>query len=110
MTTLDLEQAAAFLQMNPRVLSRKAAKGLIPGAKPGKRWVFVKEHLADWISGRYPASGNPPAVGQTSEKTLCQFTNAAKRGGSTSRIGTETEYDDLLKPRTSGKPKSSTTG
>ncbi|MFZ2406254.1 MAG: helix-turn-helix domain-containing protein, partial [Methylobacter sp.] len=49
----DLEQAAEFLKMNPEVLRRKAKLGLIPGRKAGKRWIFVCEHLADWVSGRF---------------------------------------------------------
>ena len=51
--TLDLNEAASFLKMNPEVLRRKARAGQVPGRKAGKCWIFVKEHLADWVSGRY---------------------------------------------------------
>ena len=53
MNTLDLNEAASFLKMNPEVLRRKARAGQVPGRKAGKCWIFVKEHLADWVSGRY---------------------------------------------------------
>jgi len=53
MNTLDLNEAAGFLKMNPEVLRRKARAGQVPGRKAGKCWIFVKEHLADWVSGRY---------------------------------------------------------
>ncbi len=53
METLDLDQAAEFLKMNAEVLRRKAKSGGIPGRKAGKCWVFIREHLADWVSGRY---------------------------------------------------------
>ena len=39
--TLDLNEAAEFLRMSPAVLRQKARAGIIKGAKPGKRWVFL---------------------------------------------------------------------
>lgn len=54
METLDLDEAAEFLKMNAEVLRRKAKNSQIPGRKAGKRWIFIREHLADWVSGRYP--------------------------------------------------------
>ena len=41
MKTLDLQEAAAFLRMNPETLRQKTKAGIIPGAKPGKSWVYV---------------------------------------------------------------------
>ena len=43
MHTLDLKQAAEFLKMHPVTLQCKAKAGEIPGAKPGKSWVFIDE-------------------------------------------------------------------
>lgn len=54
MNILNLFEAASFLKMNPEVLRRKTKASEVPGKKAGKRWIFVKEHLADWVSGRYP--------------------------------------------------------
>ena len=51
MRTLDLSEAAAFLLISPSALRAKAKDGKIPGRKVGKRWVFVEQHLANWISG-----------------------------------------------------------
>lgn len=55
MRTLDLHQAADFLCMNPEALRQKAKAGVIPGAKPGKCWVFLEEDLAEYIRTAYGA-------------------------------------------------------
>ena len=44
--TLDLREAAAFLRMVPAALRIKSKAGLIPGAKPGKKWVFLESDLS----------------------------------------------------------------
>ena len=41
MNTLNLRQAAAFLHMHPEEVRSRAKRGLIPGAKVGRRWVFL---------------------------------------------------------------------
>ena len=53
MKTLDLKEAAEFLKMTPEGLRRKAAKGEIPGAKPGKRWCFREDDLAEYLRSFY---------------------------------------------------------
>ena len=101
METLDLEEAAEFLKMNPEVLRRKAKAEEVPSRKAGKRWIFIREHLADWVSGRYPENGQGLRVidggkQQTEEAKLCQSTHAGKFGGYNSPIQTESEYNKLL--------------
>ena len=51
--TLSLEEAAEFLHMNPESLRQRAKAGIIPGAKPGKCWVFLTEDLANYIRSNY---------------------------------------------------------
>ncbi len=53
MRTLDLNEAAAFLKMTPEGLRRKVANGEIPGAKPGKRWCFREDDLAEYLRSLY---------------------------------------------------------
>jgi len=99
MKTLILNEAANFLHMNPEVLRRKAKQGEIPGRKVGRKWVFVKEHLADFISGRYSAPERSPQVVEgltTEEVKLCHYQNEAKRGGLDSLHLMDDEYNDLL--------------
>jgi excisionase family DNA binding protein len=53
MKTLNLEEAAAFLHMNPETLRERAKAGVIPAAKPGKCWVFLEEDLVAYVRSFY---------------------------------------------------------
>jgi hypothetical protein len=100
MQSLDLIEAATFLKMNAEVLRRKAKAGDIPSRKIGKRWVFIREHLADFVSGRYAQHGRELRVidgfKHIHEDKQCQSTNAKKRGGLSSPHQTADEYNNLL--------------
>ena len=99
MITLDLQEAAEFLKMNAEVLRRKAKNREIPGRKVGKRWIFIKEHLADWVSGLYPDTRRELRLidgFKQQEAKKCQSTNAKIRGGSNSPHQTADEYNKLL--------------
>lgn len=110
MQTLDLDQAAKFLLMSSEGLRRKAKAGQIPGRKAGRSWVFVREHLAEWISsGQNTEQLNANRIGgKPQEKITWQSTNAAKRGGSASPT-TANEYNELLGLNQKPKRKNSTT-
>lgn len=54
MKTLTLQEAASFLKMTPESLRIKTIKGEIPGAKPGKRWVFNEDDLVEYLRSIYP--------------------------------------------------------
>lgn len=110
METLLLHEAAEFLHMNAEVLRRKAKNGEIPGRKAGRKWVFVKEHLADFISGRYPAIERMPQVVDgltTREVNLCHYRKEARRGGSDLPRRMDDEYNNLLGLKTSKPRKNS---
>ncbi|HKC17430.1 MAG TPA: helix-turn-helix domain-containing protein [Steroidobacteraceae bacterium] len=49
MKALNLEEAAAFLHINAEELRARAKRGAIPGAKIGRRWVFLENDLAEFI-------------------------------------------------------------
>jgi excisionase family DNA binding protein len=51
--TFNLIEAAQFLRIHPDTLQRRAAAGEIPGAKPGKCWVFVDVDLVEWLRKSY---------------------------------------------------------
>ncbi|HKS93311.1 MAG TPA: helix-turn-helix domain-containing protein [Gammaproteobacteria bacterium] len=55
METIDLTEAAALLHMSEDALMRKARAGIVPGDKPGRQWVFVKDDLLAWIRERAKA-------------------------------------------------------
>jgi excisionase family DNA binding protein len=51
--TLDLEEAAAYLKLEPRTLMGKVQRHEIPGAKVGRAWLFLRGDLADYIRSLY---------------------------------------------------------
>ncbi len=56
MDTLDINQAATFLGIHVDTLQRRAASGIIPGAKPGRSWRFLREDLVIYLKSLYNAS------------------------------------------------------
>lgn len=57
---MDLKQAAVFLGMHPEEVRRRATVGLLPGAKPGKSWVFIEDDLVAWLRCEYRAPAQVP--------------------------------------------------
>ena len=49
--TLDLNEAA-LLRMQPEEVRARTKRGLIPGAKPGGRWVFLEPDPAEVLRDR----------------------------------------------------------
>jgi hypothetical protein len=100
--TLDLKEAAQFLHMHPEEVRSRAKRGLIPGVKTGRRWVFIDIDLAAHIRSGYLSPRQ--ALQVTSEKELiCHYTDAVVSGGSISALPTGSEYAKLLELPT--KPK-----
>lgn len=108
MKTLTLHEAADFLKLHPEELRTRAKAGLVPGAKTGRRWVFIEDDLASYLRSLYAPERQAL---QVSSKGISKwhFSNAARRGGSTSPRRQESELDVLLAQRTKPKPKNSTT-
>lgn len=53
MKTLDLNETAQLLKMNPEALRRIAKRGDIPARKVGKKWIFLESALEDWFFQSY---------------------------------------------------------
>jgi hypothetical protein len=96
MRSLGLHEAASFLHMHPEEVRRRARLGLLPGAKPGKRWVFLEQDLADYVRGLYARPRQALQVTLRKEVEACHFAGATESGGSTFALPTENEYADLL--------------
>lgn len=47
--TLDLEQCANFLNIDTSTAQKLAATGILPGAKIGKGWVFLRSDLVEYL-------------------------------------------------------------
>jgi excisionase family DNA binding protein len=94
MSTLTLQQAAALLKIHPITLQAKARAGEIPGAKIGKRWVFVEIDLIEYLRAQYRRRA---LQGDATEVLLCHSTDAQTRliGGSNSAT-TDDEYSKVL--------------
>jgi|ERR1700722_5713753 len=109
MRTLDLAQAAQFLLMSPAVLRQKARLGLVKAAKPGKRWVFLEDDLAEYLGQLYAGRRQAPLSGSNVEESRWSYTNAVMSGGSDSPHRTANEYASLLGLSTSAKRKNIST-
>src|SRR5258706_13043285 len=106
--TLKLEEAAAFLHMHPEEVRTRAKRGIIPGAKTGRRWVFLEVDLASFVRSLYPVRRQ--ALQVTSDKEVtCHYADARESGGSTSTVPEDSGYADLLGLATKPSRKNSTT-
>ncbi|MHB1529877.1 MAG: helix-turn-helix domain-containing protein [Acidiferrobacteraceae bacterium] len=109
MKTLNLKDAAALLRMHPVTVAQKARAGTIPGAKPGKCWVFVEDDLAAYVRSLYAFA--PRALpGDRQEVLRCHSTNAKTHriGGSRSPT-VKDAYSTALGLPTGAPPRSTTT-
>jgi hypothetical protein len=97
MKTLNLNEAAAFLHMHPEEVRTRAKRGLIPGAKVGRRWVFIDIDLAEFVRSLYPVRRQALRVSESALEL-------------TSTLRTLREYDDLLRPAPRRKRKLRNTG
>jgi hypothetical protein len=110
MESLDLVQAAAFLKMHPEEVRRRAKLGLLPGAKPGKAWVFIADDLVAYVRARYAGSWQALRVTERKEQEICHSINVERRGGSISPRQKESALDALLKQKARCRRKNSMTG
>ena len=109
MRTLDLGEAAAFLKLHPQTVRRLARTGVLPAAKPGRRWCFLEDDLVRYLRSLYAPERQVPQ-GVHRENLLWHSTNAAASGGLDLRPPTAEKYGDLLGLTKGERRKSSTTG
>jgi excisionase family DNA binding protein len=96
MKTLTLQEAAALLKMTPEGLRIKANKGQVPGAKPGKRWVFREDDLAQYLESLYSSiAKESQGVIAISRRTTWRSTKEKTCGGLISTT-MEKEYNSQL--------------
>ena len=109
MKTLTLQEAALFLHLHPVTVAERARAGVIPGAKPGKVWVFLEEDLARYLRSLYSPSLRA-LQGDKQEVNLCHSTNAKTHPTGGSRLPTDTDaYSKALGFPTGVKPRNTTT-
>ena len=101
MKTLNLHEAAAFLHMHPEEVRSRTKRGLIPGAKVGRRWVFIEDDVAEFVRSLYPERR------QTLPPRNSPLESADRSGGATASMRTIDEYNELLKLNPKRKPRDS---
>ena len=47
--TLDIEECAALLKVNRTTALELAGKGIVPGAKIGRAWVFIEDDVLNYL-------------------------------------------------------------
>src|SRR5262245_31038508 len=110
MRTLNLPQAAKFLNMHPVTVQEKARAGIIPGAKPGKCWVFLEDDLAAYLRSLYPCA-RQALQGDEKESRSCHSTNARAHLIRGFALPTADDaYSRALGLETERKPSSTTIG
>ena len=103
--TLTLAEAASFLQISKEELRRRAKKGRVKAAKPGKRWAFLEDDLVAYFRSLYPE--NQAGISENDEATCS--TDAGKRGGLTLPHQAAREFDAVLAQRIKPRHKNSMT-
>ena len=103
MKTLGLKEGATLLFLAPESLRQMDASGKVPGARVGKRWVFLEEDLEEFIRSRYRKNRQAPQT-----EAICS-TKKARRSGSSSPPRTESELDARLKQLTGDSVRNTTT-
>jgi len=55
---LTTESLAKYLHMNPQVVAKMARQGKIPGYKLGKKWLFKKSIIDEWLEKKIKGEMN----------------------------------------------------
>lgn len=55
MSTCGLHEAMELLRVSESTLLRRARAGIVPGAKIGREWVFVRDDLLQLVRNNYKA-------------------------------------------------------
>ena len=85
---MTLQEASVVLHCHPEVLRRWARAGRIPGSKIGKRWLFIRSDLIDYVRSHQHEVSSCPSIA------------ADVSGGSDLLPRTDAVYLDLLRQKT----------
>lgn len=55
---VDSEEAAKFLNINPKTLQKMARNGVVPGYRIGKLWKFRISDLDAWLRSKVISNGH----------------------------------------------------
>jgi hypothetical protein len=103
------QNRSGLLEPLPPLRCGNAKAGLIPGAKPGKRRVFLEVNLVVHLQSLCPCPGQAPLSGCGEGNALGHSTNAAIPGGSASQRPMASEYAALPGLETSSSRRNTPT-
>jgi excisionase family DNA binding protein len=106
---LTLRGAAALLELHPNTVRAQVRRGIIPGARIGRRWRFLEADLVAWIRAAYPEAARVQ-LSALEKEAIWHSTDVQASITSNSQARTEASLDALLEPRTAGRRRSITTG
>lgn len=105
---LTVQQAAQLLHMHPVTLSEKARTGAVPATRWGRRWLFSKKLLLEFIE--YQSLKNCTFERADLEKCLLSTNAKIPPIGGTNFLPSAVKlahYKEALKPPTNAKRKRS---
>lgn len=91
---LTLKGAATLLNLHPNTVRAQVTRGIIPGAKIGRHWRFLKADLVAWTRGGYSAAARMQLIA-LNEATRCS-TDVQASVTLSSQQRTEQALDELL--------------
>ncbi|MEE3160955.1 MAG: helix-turn-helix domain-containing protein [Pseudomonadota bacterium] len=99
--TLNLDEAAKYLQLHKETLRQKVRNDEIPAAKIGRRWVFIEDDLEMFLRSHYADKWRAIQGKNLKETKLCPCIEEVTRAriGSTSQFPEDEEYENLLAPK-----------
>lgn len=65
---LNTEEAAGYLRIHPRTLTRMARDGEIPGLQIGRHWRFRRGDLDAWVDSKVSSAAKLKALSAATEK------------------------------------------
>ena len=65
---LNTGEAAGYLRLHPRTLTRMAREGEIPGLQIGRHWRFRRADLDAWVDSKVSSAAKLKALSALTEK------------------------------------------
>jgi len=100
METILLDEASKLLAIHPQTLLKHVRSGEIPAAKLGKRWVFVKADLIDYIRSKYTTAQSNTSKIRVKNKCYIKEKTANSGGSKSHHPMVENQYEQLLSLKT----------
>ena len=93
MKTLNLDEAAAFLHVHKEELRVRAKCGVIPGARVGRRWIFLVHDLISYVRSLYPVQRQALQSDLEKGADTCHFARLKATSGEAGRRRRNTMTD-----------------